>query len=111
MLFLSFYASILVVIFTIIFFVLINLRPMIQSYYTSHTVPVIYQIPNSDITALPSQIEYWQLQLQKQPTSRDILLNLSLLYQQNNQLDLAKEYKTKAEAVDPNYTSRPDSSH
>ena len=109
---LGFYVCILAVLFLILLFVAANISAVFQAFHTKETVPAIYQEQTSvsqenevKSTDLSDQIEYWQTQLKKQPTSRDILLNLSALYQANHQDGLAKEYKDKAEQIDPNYAN------
>lgn len=70
----------------------------------SHKTPLqTITIEEPQSASIDDQIAFWEAQLEKQPTSRDILLNLSMLHQSKNNGDLAKEYKEKAELIDPNY--------
>ncbi len=112
---LGFYVCIIVVMLLILLFVTANIGAVFQAFHTKQTTPAIHQdlVPSgentglsgpSDTSGIEDQLRYWQAQLQKQPTSRDILLNLSVLYEQDNQPDVAQEYRAKAEEIDPNYT-------
>lgn len=52
--------------------------------------------------SLQQQIDTWQHVLEKQPTDRDVLWNLSLLYKAKGNDKMAQLYLQKAKQVDPN---------
>ena len=54
-------------------------------------------------TQLEKQLIIHQELYRLQPTDRDVLINLALLYRALNQVELADEYWAKAQKVDPNY--------
>jgi hypothetical protein len=51
---------------------------------------------------LNQQIEFWEAQRTKQPTHRDILLNLAHLYAAQGNQEKALQFEQQAHEVDPN---------
>jgi|GEM_PF-2322358 len=52
---------------------------------------------------LQQQILFWEEALRKQPTSRDVLLNLFSLYQADGRDEQAVKMLNQAKEIDPNY--------
>lgn len=68
---------------------------------TFFPAPIPVTLNTSD-KELQEQIEYWERLRSLQPTHRDILLNLSLLYQAKGDQAKANEYLLQAKELDPN---------
>lgn len=62
----------------------------------------LYQKESLKDSQLQTKIVFWETVLEKQPNSRDILLNLSHLYSAQGDDIKALEYKEKALKIDPN---------
>ena len=61
-------------------------------------------VPESQVNKnLDQQIQFWEAARAKQPTDRDILLNLSHLYAAENNQELASKYSQQARELDPNF--------
>lgn len=56
---------------------------------------------NSNLLSQKNQLESW---LEKQPTHRDILINLSQVHQALGNTDQAQKYYTQAQQLDPNHS-------
>jgi len=72
---------------------------------TKETVTTTVNPPievNDAQAKLDEELLFWQKVLELQPTSRDILNNISLIYQSKNNIKLAKKYQEAALLVDPN---------
>lgn len=59
--------------------------------------------PTQDTTKIDQQIQYWEKLKSLQPTHRDVLYNLSLLYAAKNEPSKAQEYWEQARQQDPNH--------
>lgn len=57
---------------------------------------------NEQLLAKKESLEYW---LEKQPTHRDILFNLSKIETQLGNKDQAEKYLNRAKQLDPNHAS------
>lgn len=68
--------------------------PQVKEQYTYHQMT---------ISELEETLTYWQKVAEKQPFSRDILLNLSQLYSALSNEELSEDYFQKAYAIDPNH--------
>jgi tetratricopeptide (TPR) repeat protein len=66
------------------------------------TLPAFVQMTPLDFQDVQKEIVYWENISQKQPTSRDVLWNLSELYRYAGDTEKAQEYLQKAKEVDPN---------
>ncbi len=99
-LFLSFYAVFLAVICLLLLIGLSHLETQKLSVSAANTA-----IANQTAaqTKQDQQLAFWLNALKKQPTSRDILINISLIYQSKGDLKLAKAYREKAVLIDPNH--------
>lgn len=62
----------------------------------------LYEVNNYSKEQLQAEINFWETILQHQPKSRDVLLNLSLLYSAQQLDEKAAEYRQKALYIDPN---------
>jgi tetratricopeptide (TPR) repeat protein len=60
-----------------------------------------FQIDASE-QQIEEQLKHYLLDLKKQPTHRDILINIALLYQQQNNQVEAEKYYYQAFSLDPN---------
>jgi tetratricopeptide (TPR) repeat protein len=58
--------------------------------------------PNTQ--AITQQIQFWETEREKQPTARDILLNLAKLYTAQGNQTQAEKYLQQAREVDPNFS-------
>lgn len=65
--------------------------------------PDVTPSPNATQTTIASEISFWESQLKKQPTSRDILWNLSQLEFANKHPEQAQAYLDQARQLDPNF--------
>lgn len=54
-------------------------------------------------TNLDQEIEFWENALKQQPTSRDILYNLALLYRAKGDIAKANDEINQARQLDPNH--------
>ncbi len=101
-LFLSFYSSFLGTVTLILIVVLVHLSTVKVSSLQPPEPPTTVDATQAK---LDSDLTFWLKALEKQPSSRDTLNNISLIYQSKNNLDLAKKYKDEALKVDPNFSS------
>ena len=53
-------------------------------------------------SVLKKEVQYWENILQLQPTSREVLLNMSQLYAWQDQKEKASVFQKQAHALDPN---------
>ena len=97
-LYLNFHLSFLVITGMIFVVIFSHFHVIDQSKLESKIVPQV-----SQVTPIQIEMTYWQNALALQPTSRDILWNLSLLYQADGQKDKAKELQAQAQQIDPNF--------
>ena len=67
------------------------------------SAPAIPLKPTTNITTINQEIHYWESLLQQQPTDRDVLYNLSLLYSAKGDKTTAQQYLDKAKELDPNH--------
>jgi len=97
-LYLNFHLSFLVIAGMIFVVIFSHFHVIDQSKLESKIVPQV-----SQVTPIQIEMTYWQNALALQPTSRDILWNLGLLYQADGQKDKAKELQAQAQQIDPNF--------
>lgn len=92
-------------------FVIISGISLITSQSPKETIAVstiipkntqLYNSTNLTQEELQSEVLFWEKIYEKQPFSRDVLLNLSHLYSASGQDEKAAEYKNKASFIDPN---------
>jgi tetratricopeptide (TPR) repeat protein len=57
--------------------------------------------PNTQ--AISQHIQFWEAEREKQPTARDILLNLAKLYTAQGNHTQAEKYLQQARDIDPNF--------
>lgn len=84
---------------------LTGLNKPTETIATSTFIPsnsYLFEVNNYSEEELQTEIKFWETVLQHQPKSRDVLLNLSLLYSALQQEDKATEYREKALYIDPN---------
>ncbi len=62
----------------------------------------LFELQGLTIEQIESKIDFLETVLEKQPNSRDILLNLSHLYSALHQDELAAKHRKAATEIDPN---------